>query len=75
MIQCKHKYASHYVELMLSGSDRNIVLVNEHIECLSKSVEKSWSQEIVVEVLTEMKRNAVDNDQFHLQTLQHCTGK
>jgi len=60
---------------MLSGSDRNIVLVNKHIERLSKSVEKSWSQEIVVKVLTEMKCNAVDNDQFHLQTLQHCTGK
>jgi len=46
----------------------NVVLGNECVERLSESVEKSWSEQKLIKVLTEMKCNAVHNQQFHLHT-------
>lgn len=54
--------------LILNASDRHIVSGNETVERLRERIEQPRTQEIVVEVLTEMKRNAIHNDKLYLQT-------
>jgi len=54
--------------LILYASDRHIVSGNETVERLRERIEQPRTQEIVVEVLTEMKRNAIHNDKLYLQT-------